>query len=83
IGLLLWNAFCSVGGIFLIDRIGAQKPLMAGASPTVVLFGTLSGLLCLSDEHPNETGYAIGVVVVLGLMIPAYKCHPKVLRYSR
>lgn len=25
--LLLWKAFCSVGGIFLIDKIGARKPL--------------------------------------------------------
>lgn len=25
--LLLWKACCSVGGIFLIDRIGARKPL--------------------------------------------------------
>lgn len=25
--LLLWKACCSVGGIFLIDKIGARKPL--------------------------------------------------------
>lgn len=25
--LVLWKACCSVGGIFLIDKIGARKPL--------------------------------------------------------
>ncbi|KAJ4168512.1 hypothetical protein NW754_010425 [Fusarium falciforme] len=71
IGLLLWKAFCSVGGVFLIDRIGARKPLIAGTSATVALFGMLSGLSYLSDERPNETGYAIGAVVVVGLFLLA------------
>ncbi|KAH7268837.1 general substrate transporter [Fusarium solani] len=92
IGLLLWKAFCSVGGVFLIDRIGARKPLIAGTSATVALFGMLSGLSYLSDERPNETGYAIGAVVVVGLfllavstswMILAYTYPPEVLRYSQ
>ncbi|RSL52702.1 hypothetical protein CEP51_015009 [Fusarium floridanum] len=92
IGLLLWKAFCSVGGVFLIDRIGTRKPLIAGASATVALFGILSGLSYLSDEHPNETGYAIGAVVVVGLfllavstswMILAYTYPPEILRYSQ
>ncbi|EEU36792.1 uncharacterized protein NECHADRAFT_14381, partial [Fusarium vanettenii 77-13-4] len=92
IGLLLWKAFCSVGGVFLIDRIGARKPLIAGTSATVALFGLLSGLSYLSDEHPDETGYAIGAVVVVGLfllavstswMILAYTYPPEVLRYSQ
>lgn len=25
--LLLWKACCSVGGVFLLDKIGARKPL--------------------------------------------------------
>ncbi|KAJ3460079.1 hypothetical protein MRS44_010946 [Fusarium solani] len=110
IGLLLWKAFCSVGGVFLIDRIGARKPLsksdrsdpssrlkltppsVAGTSATVALFGMLSGLSYLSDQRPNETGYAIGAVVVVGLfllavstswMILAYTYPPEVLRYSQ
>ncbi|UPK92427.1 hypothetical protein LCI18_003362 [Fusarium solani-melongenae] len=92
IGLLLWKAFCSVGGVFLIDRIGARKPLIAGTSATVALFGMLSGLSYLSDEHPNETGYAIGAIIVVGLfllavstswMILAYTYPPEVLRYSQ
>ncbi|KAJ3538186.1 hypothetical protein NM208_g6018 [Fusarium decemcellulare] len=92
IGLLLWKAFCAVGGVFLIDRIGVRKPLIIGTAVTVVLFGLLSGLSYLSDVHPNDNGYAIGAIVVVALFlltvsnswsILAYTYPPEVLSYSQ
>ncbi|EEU36760.1 uncharacterized protein NECHADRAFT_88940 [Fusarium vanettenii 77-13-4] len=77
------------------ENDGGWKDLVspvAGTSATVALFGLLSGLSYLSDEHPDETGYAIGAVVVVGLflltvstswMILAYTYPPEVLRYSQ
>ncbi|KAF4466966.1 Hexose transporter 2 [Fusarium albosuccineum] len=92
IGLLLWKAFCAVGGVFLIDRIGVRKPLIIGTGVTVVLFGLLSGLSYLSDVYPNNNGYAIGAIVVVALFlltvsnswsILAYTYPPEVLSYSQ
>ncbi|KAJ0318067.1 hypothetical protein COL5a_010814 [Colletotrichum fioriniae] len=85
IGLLLWKAFCSVGGVLLIDKIGARKPLM-------VLFGILAGLSYLTEIHPETNAYAIGAIVVVALFllavaaswsILAYTYPPEVLRYSQ
>ncbi|KAM5343937.1 hypothetical protein ACJ41O_012474 [Fusarium nematophilum] len=91
-GLLLWKAFCSVAGVFIIDKVGTRKPLIAGTSATVVLFSLLSGLSYLSETHTDNNGYAIGAIVVVGLfllavstswMILAYTYPPEVLRYSQ
>ncbi|KAF0331811.1 hypothetical protein GQ607_000931 [Colletotrichum asianum] len=87
IALLLWKAFCSILGVFLIDRVGARKPL-----PTVILFGLLSGLSHLTEVHPDTNSYAIGSIVVVALfllavstswMILAYTYPPEILRYSQ
>ncbi|KAH6952456.1 general substrate transporter [Ilyonectria sp. MPI-CAGE-AT-0026] len=90
--LLLWKAFWSLAGVFIIDRVGARKPLIAGTSATVVLFGLLSGLSYLTGVHEDNNGYAIGAIVVVALflaavstswMILAYTYPPTVLRYSQ
>ncbi|KAI8179078.1 High-affinity glucose transporter [Colletotrichum sp. SAR 10_75] len=92
IALLLWKAFCSILGVFLIDRVGARKPLLAGTSATVILFGLLSGLSHLTEVHPDTNSYAIGSIVVVALfllavstswMILAYTYPPEILRYSQ
>ncbi|KAF4834886.1 High-affinity glucose transporter [Colletotrichum tropicale] len=92
IALLLWKAFCSILGVFLIDRVGARKPLLAGTSATVILFGLLSGLSYLTEVHPDNNSYAIGSIVVVALfllavstswMILAYTYPPEILRYSQ
>ncbi|KAF4964430.1 hypothetical protein FSARC_7616 [Fusarium sarcochroum] len=92
IGLLLWKAFCAVGGVFLINKIGVRKPLIYGTAGTSILFGLLSGLSYLTNEHPNEKGYAIGAIVVVALFllvvanswsILAYTYPPEVLSYSQ
>ncbi|KAJ0270552.1 hypothetical protein CBS470a_013471 [Colletotrichum nupharicola] len=92
ITLLLWKAFCSILGVFLIDRVGARKPLLAGTSATVILFGLLSGLSHLTEIHPDTNSYAIGSIVVVALfllavstswMILAYTYPPEILRYSQ
>ncbi|KAK1547577.1 hypothetical protein CPAR01_01544 [Colletotrichum paranaense] len=92
IGLLLWKAFCSVGGVLIIDKIGARKPLITGTSATVVLFGILAGLSYLTEVHPETNAYAIGAIVVVALFllavaaswsILAYTYPPEVLRYSQ
>ncbi|KAH7013878.1 general substrate transporter [Ilyonectria destructans] len=91
-GLLLWKAFSSLGGVFIIDRVGARKPLIAGTSGTIVLFGLLSGLSYLSEAHPDNNKYAIGAIVVVALllfivstswMLLAYTYPPSILRYSQ
>ncbi|KAI8267833.1 High-affinity glucose transporter [Colletotrichum sp. SAR11_239] len=92
IALLLWKAFCSILGVFLIDRVGARKPLLAGTSATVILFGLLSGLSHLTEVHPDTNSCAIGSIVVVALfllavstswMILAYTYPPEILRYSQ
>ncbi|KAG5748843.1 hypothetical protein H9Q72_010049 [Fusarium xylarioides] len=92
IGLLLFKAFCSVGGVFIIDRIGIRKPLIAGTSAVVVLFGLLAGLSYLTDTHPDTDGYAIGALIVVALfllavstswMLLAYTYPVEVLKYSQ
>ncbi|KAK1624877.1 major facilitator superfamily domain-containing protein [Colletotrichum phormii] len=92
IGLLLWKAFCSVGGVLLIDKIGARKPLITGTFATVVLFGILAGLSYLTEIHPETNAYAIGANVVVALFllavaaswsILAYTYPPEVLGYSQ
>ncbi|KXH63569.1 hypothetical protein CSAL01_06214 [Colletotrichum salicis] len=92
IGLLLWKAFCSVGGVLLIDKIGARKPLITGTFATVVLFGILAGLSYLTKIHPETNAYAIGAIVVVALFllavaaswsILAYTYPPEVLQYSQ
>ncbi|KAI8287313.1 High-affinity glucose transporter [Colletotrichum sp. SAR11_57] len=92
IALLLWKAFCSILGVFLIDRVGARKPLLAGTSATVILFGLLSGLSHLTEIHPDTNSYAISSIVVVALfllavstswMILAYTYPPEILRYSQ
>ncbi|KAK1690562.1 hypothetical protein BDP55DRAFT_651113 [Colletotrichum godetiae] len=92
IGLLLWKAFCSVGGVLLIDKIGARKPLITGTFATVVLLGILAGLSYLTEIHPETNAYAIGAIVVVALFllavaaswsILAYTYPPEVLRYSQ
>ncbi|KAK2595677.1 hypothetical protein N8I77_002877 [Diaporthe amygdali] len=90
--LLLWKACCSVGGIFLIDKIGARKPLITGTSATIFLLGLLAGLSNLSDAHPENPGYAIGAIIVVALfllavstswMLLAYTYPAEILRYSQ
>ncbi|KAJ0301935.1 hypothetical protein COL516b_007442 [Colletotrichum fioriniae] len=63
-GLLLWNAFCSLAGVFVIDKIGTRKALIFGTAATVVLFAILSGLSYLADQYPDDHRYAIGAIAV-------------------
>ncbi|KAK7425530.1 hypothetical protein QQZ08_007971 [Neonectria magnoliae] len=90
--LLLWKAFCSLGGVFIIDKIGTRKPLITGTSATIILFGLLSGLSYLTEANPDNNSYAIGAIIVVALfltavstswMILAYTYPPEVLRYSQ
>ncbi|KAH8768966.1 general substrate transporter [Diaporthe sp. PMI_573] len=90
--LLLFKACCSVGGIFLIDKIGSRKPLILGTSATIVLLALLAGLSNLSDAHPENSGYAIGAILVVALfllavstswMLLAYTYPAEILRYSQ
>ncbi|KAK1497653.1 hypothetical protein CCUS01_13046 [Colletotrichum cuscutae] len=91
-GLLLWNAFCSLAGVFVIDKIGTRKALIFGTAATVVLFAILSGLSYLADQHPDDHRYAIGAIAVVGLfllavsfswMLLAYTYPPEILKYSQ
>ncbi|KXH30829.1 hypothetical protein CSIM01_01423 [Colletotrichum simmondsii] len=90
--LLLWNAFCSLAGVFVIDKIGTRKALIFGTAATAVLFAILSGLSYLADQHPDDHGYAIGAIAVVGLfllavsfswMLLAYTYPPEILKYSQ
>ncbi|KAH0432200.1 hypothetical protein CcaCcLH18_06555 [Colletotrichum camelliae] len=94
---VLTNIFYQILGgnmilVLLIDRVGARKPLLAGTSATVILFGLLSGLSHLTEVHPDNNSYAIGSIVVVALfllavstswMILAYTYPPEILRYSQ
>ncbi|KAL5603337.1 hypothetical protein FOBRF1_010870 [Fusarium oxysporum] len=91
-GLLLFKTFCSVGGVFIIDWIGVRKPLIAGTSAIVALFGLLAGLSYLADIHPDIPGYAISALIVVALfllavstswMLLAYTYPIEVLKYSQ
>ncbi|KAH7010443.1 general substrate transporter [Ilyonectria destructans] len=91
-GLLLWNGFASLAGVFIIDRVGRRKPLIVGTAATVVLFAILAALTHLTEIHPDTKKYAIGAIVVVALfllavsaswMILAYTYPPEVLRYSQ
>ncbi|RYC93529.1 hypothetical protein BFJ63_vAg3509 [Fusarium oxysporum f. sp. narcissi] len=91
-GLLLFKTLCSVGGVFIIDWIGVRKPLIAGTSAIVALFGLLAGLSYLADIHPDIPGYAISALIVVALfllavstswMLLAYTYPIEVLKYSQ
>ncbi|EXF80119.1 hypothetical protein CFIO01_11937 [Colletotrichum fioriniae PJ7] len=91
-GLLLWNAFCSLAGVFVIDKIGTRKALIFGTAATVVLFAILSGLSYLADQYPDDHRYAIGAIAVVSLfllavsfswMLLAYTYPPEILKYSQ
>jgi hypothetical protein len=45
--------------------------LVLGTSATIVLLALLAGLSNLSDAHPENSGYAIGAILVVALFLLA------------
>lgn len=44
---------------------------VTGTTATIVLLSLLAGLSNLSDAHPENSGYAIGAIIVVALFLLA------------
>ncbi|KAK7460216.1 hypothetical protein Landi51_00464 [Colletotrichum acutatum] len=79
IGLLLWKAFCSVGGVLLIDKIGARKPLSRCPSIWVFHWIDLTSLSFYLVTGTSATVVLFGILAGLSYLT---EVHPETNAYA-